>query len=676
MSDILTITDFILSNAENISTVLIAAALVAAFVVGFAEYKSKLWEYITNRRNKWWFVYAAITLAAILFLRVRLWLTGQWLIGASVLWIVYIAAFLVSLRPKHFGEYTYPTFRRYEKWICDGSAVEHVDFFRKHHWYLWTAEDRLEFHMLATSYFADVKEFDKAYQALNEIKDGWLYESEKEIMKLQRAMLLAQMGSMKAAYQILGDPEKNTSGDPMVWFAYSFIYENAGDIDRALQYAEKSRNIVEAGYKAPDSVIAEVYNNYARVAIFKGNRQEALRYLDIAWNKVKSSKDMRTIHIVASNRIVQMAMQGKSQMECESALKEYKSLIPNDSFMNKVEYNNCEITYYRHIKDSKRENTLIKAGFEEVFDHLNNSQKVLYTASTFRMLINGHFEHKWFDKFVQLCSEEYDKLPPMDKLAAYREYMGFFQQEEFRSLCNRQPYQALLERIMKYYREQAIADVDAMLATVVPNDHFKYLNLMTMKLGILKHLEGKSHVKKSKDIYVDLYKELYDAGLHLDAIRILMTLVDECTSPYNVLIWRPSWPGAMYYCDYIAGSPPVPQPSLDPDGIHVHYYRLHIPDPVVIQPLHEDVIREHIDTIIAAFRSWKNHPFKVELSIEIAHILMCLDRREEAGEFLQFFKDSNVSELQMASWARQDIAALELELQGKPGQSERQKPHS
>ena len=153
------------------------------------------------------------------------------------------------------------------------------------------------------------------------IKDAWLYESEKEIIKIQRAMLLAQMGSMKAAYQILGDPDKNESGDPMVWFAYSFIFENAGDIDRALEYAEKSRDIVEAGYKAPDFVIAEVYNNYSRVAIFKGNRQEALHYLDIAWKKVKGSKDMRTVHIVASNRIAQMAMAGKSQAECEAALK-------------------------------------------------------------------------------------------------------------------------------------------------------------------------------------------------------------------------------------------------------------------------------------------------------------------------------------------------------------------
>ena len=189
--------------------------------------------------------------------------------------------------------------------------------------------------------------------------------------------------------------------------------------------------------------------------------------------------------------------------------------------------------------------SLIKTGFREVIDHLNHSQKVLYTASTFRMLMNGHFDRKWFDKFVKPGSKEYDDLPLMDKLTVYKEYMGFFQQEEFRAICNKRPYMGLQKKIMKYYREQAIADIDGLLAAVEPYDRFKYMNLMTMKLGILKLIEGKSHIDKSKGIYVDLYKELYDAGLHLDAIHVLMTLVDECSSAYNVLIWRPFWTGAF-----------------------------------------------------------------------------------------------------------------------------------
>ncbi len=132
--------------------------------------------------------------------------------------------------------------------------------------------------------------------------------------------------------------------------------------------------------------------------------------------------------------------------------------------------------------------------------------------------------------------------------------------------------------------------------------------------------------------------------------------------PINALIWRPFWPGALYYSDIIERSVQPPDPRLDPDGIHLGYFRLQLALPFAVQPLHDDVIWEHIETILAEFRNWKNHSFKVDLSIEIAHLLMCLDRKEEAKAFLQFFKDSCVSENQMASCAREEMAALEVEL--------------
>lgn len=124
----------------------------------------------------------------------------------------------------------------------------------------------------------------------------------------------------------------------------------------------------------------------------------------------------------------------------------------------------------------------------------------------------------------------------------------------------------------------------------------------------------------------------------------------------------------MYYSDILEKAS-SPDPTLDPDGIHLQYFRLHLDPPFAVQPLHIDVIEEYIDTIIGEFRSWKNHPFKVELSIEIAHILMCLDRREDAKKFLQFFKNSGVLEYQMSSWVRDEITALEADLLHDTGMS-------
>lgn len=463
---------------------------------------------------------------------------------------------------------------------------------------------------------------------------------------------------MQAASYLLGNPQNNDSENPMVWFAYSFIYENAGDIDKALEYSEKSRSIIDAGYDAPDFIIGEIYNNYARIAIIKGNRHEALHYLNLAWEKVKITKDMRTIHIVASNRIAQMAMTGSSREECEKALSEYYELIPNDSFMNKIEYNNCYILYSRQIRDANLESRLIKNGFKEIVNHLSPEQSIMFTASTFRMLINGYFDYNWLDEYIHTSLEEYMKLPLISRLIVFKEYMAFYLQEEFRSLYNKKPYAELHKQIMLYYRQNAIPEIDEEIRKLNSYNLYKYMFLMSNKLSILKLIEGTEHIEKSKVLYYDLYRHLYDAGLHIDAINILMTLIDECTSAYNVKVRAPYLPREMYYSELIEDATNIPNPVIAPDGIHVIYPRMVFPGPFEIKPLHDSVIKEYIDIVIDEFNQWKNHPFKIDLSIEIMHLLMCLGRTDEAEDFYHFFLNSGVSEMQMASWAREDLLEM------------------
>ena len=122
MTDVLSIADLIHSNADNISTFLIIAALIAAFAIGIAEYKSKLWEYITNRRNRLWFIYDLLMFAAILFTWKREWIRVYWLIGTVVLWVAYTIVIIFSLKPKRFMNYTNPVLMRYEKWLNKSGA--------------------------------------------------------------------------------------------------------------------------------------------------------------------------------------------------------------------------------------------------------------------------------------------------------------------------------------------------------------------------------------------------------------------------------------------------------------------------------------------------------------------------------------------------------------------------
>jgi len=52
VAEILTISSILVNNANEISNILIVSALLIAFVISISEYKSKIYEYITNRRNK------------------------------------------------------------------------------------------------------------------------------------------------------------------------------------------------------------------------------------------------------------------------------------------------------------------------------------------------------------------------------------------------------------------------------------------------------------------------------------------------------------------------------------------------------------------------------------------------------------------------------------------------
>lgn len=640
--------------------------IAIAIVIGTAEYKAMFWGYVTHKRNKWNAVILLLIIAILVYAGNKHWIRADILITAVLLWLVACIAFIVSLKPKSFKDYTVLPLKQLEKCLYEGNAIEHISYFDdKKPWCYFTINDLLEYYMLDCQYYFDLKDYDKAFKALGSIKDSWLYKEEKQTIDLQKAILLALLGDMKAAQCILGDPDKNVSKDPMVWFAYSFIYENAGDIDKAYEMIDKSRSIIASGYKAPDSVIASVYNNYARVLIFKGNKQETIRYLDAAWNNAKNCNDMRTIHTIGTNRIMEMAIAGKSRQECENALKEYRDLIPNDSFMNLVEYNNCAVKLYRQFGDSKKENELIKTGYYDVIDNLKPDQAIMYTVTTFSMLINGHYDYTWLDEHISTSLDDYMKLPLLGRLFVFNEYIGYYYQEEFKALYNTKPYSDLKNMILEYYHDQAIAEIDRALAETESYNMFKYMNLMRYKLGILKLVEGKQHIDNSKNIYLDLYNQLNDAGLIIDALSILMILINECTSPFNLMIRTPNFPSAVYYCDLLDNIPQTVVPVLAPDGIHMTYPRFQLPIPCEVMSLQENVVREHIDTVIDGFKKLKNHPFKVELSIEIMRILLGLERMDEAEELLEYFKESGVSEMHLPSWAREQLAQWELTIERK-----------
>ncbi len=326
---------------------------------------------------------------------------------------------------------------------------------------------------------------------------------------------------------------------------------------------------------------------------------------------------------------------------------------------NLIQYNNCEITYYRQIRDAKNEFKAIKDGYYKLVFKLDPESKALFQASTFRMVMNGEFQYDWFMQEIESSMDSYFKLPKKEKLAVFKEFTGILEQEKFRYVKGQEPFKSLMGRIYEYYRTQGIDDINSIINSLDRHEIYLYHQYTLDKLGILKLLDREKHIENSESIYLDLYKTVYDVGLRITATKVLFVYIDECANSNNVLLILNPFQPPITYQSFLESIPLPSPPVLLEDGIHLKYHdQIDFKQHVRIVPLHRDKIEKHIETIIDEYHKWKNHPIKLEFSLHIAHFLVCLDRVEEAEQFYRFFVDSKVSIKQFAAWMQNEYAEL------------------
>ena len=541
-----------------------------------------------------------------------------------------------------------------------GGVTENISFFEKQHWYINEITEKIDYAKLKASYYASIGEKKKALDCISGIPEDWLYEEEIIEFHVIKAMMLWGMGAFSTACELVSDEKYN--GEPMVWMLRSLVVENSGDLNKAFEYVLKAKSICESG-KVDVTDKIQIYCNFGRIQLMRGNRSEAVKYFNDAYHIIKNNPPIRVelLHIVMQNLVMNKAIVERDHSSVEKILDEYKQLIEKESISNFIEYQNCLIGYYRQTGKIEKVYRCIKDGYFDLVGKLDDNAKVLFQASTFRMLMNGRFVHDWFDKEVEKSYQSYNELPLQTKLMVYREYSGILQQEESRSLLFQSPYKELDKQIMQYYRQVAIVEINEAMEKLDPREIYKYNGFMQDKLAILKLLERENHIENSKTLYMELYKMLNDAGLRIDATHVLMILVDECASASNIMVQLNPFMPPVTYLDFIEKSPEPPAPQVLTNGIQLNYYHLAFPNHIRIIPRYEGIISDNLAIIMEEVRKWQNHPAKWEQSVHIAHLLMCLNRRSEAEEFYGYFKDSKMSIEQYAAWFQDECRLLEAE---------------
>lgn len=706
----ISITEFIVENQGRMITALVVLCFVLASIIALYEYKDKLWERIVNPRNKWYFVMLIVLTALLLGLASSCSVPFLLLIVDVILWVLFFIACFCSLpvvcggnnqRSDIIRKFRSRKLFYLHKHLDEGLALEYLDYFKSSNIYdtpsvktpfsirflhmVVDSDVKLSYQFLKSSFLFHTGDVVNAYSTLSSIDRRLLYPEELQNLDLDRAVFLTLMGDINAAKQLLGNPDDNASSDPEVWMSYAYIAEDQGDMDAAYQFALKSKSLAEVG-KYPDWQLAQIFNNYSRFALMIGNRTETLQYLDRAWEKTKDCHSVDLIHVIGSNRVLRKAIEGCSKSDCYAALKEYKNRVRSHSVNNSIEIENCEIQLGRQFSNDTEVYNLIKDGYKNLINKLDVHQRELFKASTFRMLMNGLYVHDWLDSEISLDINTYKQLTLEERLRVFKEYIDILTQKGFASLRNQEPYKSLYSLIVKYYKDSAVKEIDGELARTESYCVYRQNELMKLKLGILRIVEGSEHLEKSKKLYLDQYEMLDKAGLKIEATYALLLLMDECTTSYNVkiqttklvplpgsqglmLVCVPAWRG--YYSDFIESMiNSAPSPTVLDDRIHVNYPQIGFSTPVNITPTHDDIIKEYIDVAIQDFDSLKNHPSKIDMSIEIAHLCMAIGGHDEiAKRMLQYFKKANVNPRQFATWFRYDVEALEKDLAQKQSES-------
>jgi hypothetical protein len=639
---------------------------IAIVIIATIEYKKDFLYYAFHRRNKWFFIVLIVPSLLYFSLSLKYAIPCYIKIPIFFLLVSVLFAFVKRLKPIDFKTFFNPFVNKYMKRIEDGYTIELENDLKMKHWFVFTAKSKLEFQILKYIYFKNLNDYKSALVELSKVDKSWLYEKEMIVVNNKKAFLFSQIGNMKASKEILGSADTCHSKDPMVWITYSFISENEGNIDAAFQYADKARGIIDSNSEESESLKGLIYNNYARSALLCGYSDEAHHYYGIAWNHVKKSKNIFLIHDVADNLIARKAIMEYRKEEIETIFSEYRSFIKTNSIMNQLEYLNCRIAYYRQVKDFVQEYNSIKGGFLYLVPELDSNRSAIFTSSVFQMLMNGHYKHDWFDEHVKTDYRDYASLTLIERLQVFTNFMGILRQDEFKSLAKAEPYAKLNQMILDYYYQHAIRDINNALSSSDGYDIVEYYNLMLSKLFILNIIEGKEHIEKSKDIYLDLSRYLKDKGLLIESLRVVLILLDTCCSPTNTLVSFFPYCDNLYLCDYAERLPPPPEPILQPDKIHLSYPRFCTNVPFVTAIVHLDVVQSYLEYAIEIWHQLKNHPYKIESSGIIANILCLIGKKVESKEFFDYYKNSGISDYQMASWFRDYIREVNLDLSCEP----------
>lgn len=649
---------FDLCESYGVNKALVIVLLTSVISL-FLPLKERLLSRIRHKRNRVYFAFGLLYLIADIILYDIDLISFEIMILLACADLLYI--FYCVWTIGHCSPIATYYINKYERFLDKGLATEYLGYFEKKHWYICEPTDKICYARLKARYYADLGRMIVAYKTVEEIHSDTLYEKEAQDFETLKAILLWHMGDFSAASKLLEHDKYDNN--PIKHMLASFILEFSGDLDGAYEKMREAKDLCTSRKVRPEYHM-QILENFGRIQRLRGNLTEAVQYMHQANKMLEQMANPRADlqrNIKEALIFNESLAQGNTQC-VERLLADYRRQIPADSIANLISYNNCLIEVYRQFGDKKKVYEQIKSGYYELIGKLDDKQRALYQASTFRMVMNGEYIHDWLDTEIANTYNSYSNLPLPERIMVYKEFAGVFQQPEFYCVRNKSPYRELWEQIKKYYAGSALTDIDNYLISLNEHEIYQRGRLMQDKLAILKYVQRDKHIDKSKQKYIDVYNMYNDAGLQIDAVNMLIILADECGSPYNLKVQIDQFSAPVIYQDWIDELSASPEPCLDSNGYQLNYARL-LPHFCNVYPQKAEVIEEQLEVIMPIVKTWRDHPAKFEFALHIAHFLMALNRRDEAKEFYNIFCQNKLSLDHYTMWMKEDFYALTAEFE-------------
>lgn len=666
MSDLISL----LGGIEEYGLILLVFPIVALIwiLISHNEKCRKFFKRLIHKSNFGYFVFGLVYLIACIILKSSSIISLVWfwiLLGSDLLYLCYC---LYSIN--HLSPIACYYIQKYYRFLREGMALEKIAYFKKNHWYINDIKEKMEFARIKAYYYKEIGRVDLAYKIIDEIKQEDIYEEVMYWVTMTKAEFLFDLGDLSAASKILED--KVFDKEPFRYILASKSCEFASDFDKAFELLIRAKDLCHSENIRTEMII-QVYDSLANILYIQGNLTSAICYLQSA-NDLLVEKKIQIMSLqksVKSKLILYQSLSQADKDDVQKLIKDYEAQIPVNSVDNFISFHNCCFEVYRQQGETKKNYDLIRNGYFELIEKLNNSQKALLQASTFEMLINGRFIHDWLDKEVAKSHNDYRELEPQDKIIVYNHFFSFLQQPMFFCIRNKSPYKELYEQIIEYYKTDGIRDVNKLLDSLAPYEIHKYGRLIKDKLLIQKYLQREKHVPLSINTYFDLYDIYNKAGLQMAAIDALMSLADECNAPVSKLIQLNQNEPMILFQDLIDSINNPPNPILLPNGYQLEYLDFQLHD-FSCYLLYEDVINKSLDIMIPIVKQWRNLPGKFEFVIHLSTLLVDVNRMQEAKELYDMFCNNAKSIEHYLLWVKRDLGRISKNLNNsfREGQEE------